>query len=148
MLLFVGAAVILTSCHAPTELSGTSGRFVLTTVNGKPLPALVDTSAVDYGVVLADTIDLDATGVATRAFAFRRVNTSLGTDVVYPIRQVLAYRLGPGTTIEIGSFTPCPANASCIANDVGTLTVDGMELVSGRYGAAPHLTFVRVGDRP
>jgi hypothetical protein len=121
------------------SLGTEAGRYVATSLataaGGRPLPALTDSSAEEFGVLLADTLELDGRGGARRAFAIRRANRTFGTDTVYRLAGSLAYRRA-GKHVEIGSFTPCPANALCIGNDTGTVTADGLALTAPRFGGA------------
>jgi hypothetical protein len=97
-------------------LGSEAGRYVATSlataVGGRSLPALTDSSAEEFGVLLADTLELDGRGGARRAFAIRRVSRTFGTDTVYRLVSSLAYRRA-GTRVEVGWFTPCPHPTRC-----------------------------------
>ena len=126
---YTAICLLAAACASSTEPSvgAETGRYVATTAGGRALPALLDTSAVDFGVLLADTLDLDGRGGGRRAFALRRASTALRMDTVYHVSVELQYRR-VGTRIEVGSFTACPPNALCVANDTGTISGAGIIL--------------------
>ena len=147
LVLALSGALLSAACNHPTrESPPVPGRYVLVAANGRPLPAVVDSNDREFGVVLADTIELDAQGGAVRAHAFRRVYRESRTDIVARSRDELAYRQLPSGRIEIGWFRPCPLNAICIGNDTGVVAGGRLKLVSHYYGERPRLTFVRLPD--
>lgn len=142
----VAAAAL--GCRDPgTPASALTGSYALTAVNGRPLPAVVDTGASGFGAVLADTLVFGPDGRVTRTFVLRRVEAARAGDATSHPRLDLEYRLR-GTSLRVGWFTPCPPNALCIANDSGTVSPDGaaVALTTHLYGARPRLEFARVPD--
>ena len=143
----IAATSLAADCtHPARESPPVAGRYALAAVGDRPLPVLLDSSAHELGVLLADTIVLDGTGSAVRTVAVRRVGGSPAADMIARPRAEVAYRLGPGTTIVLGRFEPCPINALCIGNDTGTVRDGRMQLRSHWYGGAHRLTFVRIAD--
>jgi hypothetical protein len=139
------ACVLLASaCSTATSpsLGSEAGRYVARTIDGRSAPALVDTSATEFAVLLADTLELDGHGSARRAIAIHRVEPSLGVDTVYHTVRMMSYRLN-GAQLELGSFAPCPPAAVCMANDTGDLTPVGLLLVTFQYGAGSHVALSR-----
>ena len=115
----------------------------MTSVNGHAPAVTTDSTAQEWGQIIADTLVFDSDTTLVRHIVFRRVNTVIGSDDTYrPIFQ-LHYRLD-GERIEIGSFTPCPD--LCAPNDVGTYSPDdgAITLTTHWYGQAPRVTFARV----
>jgi hypothetical protein len=109
-----------------------AGTYVLRTVNGRGVPAITDSSATEFGVLEADTVTLDGRGGVMRGMSLRRESTVYGTSVARQ-RFAESYRLN-GAAIEIGFFSPCPPNALCIQNEMGTVDVRTMTLFrSGIY---------------
>lgn len=109
------------ACHestAPPRM--VSGLYVLESVNGQPVPAIVAAGQADTNFVLSATVSLDPAGNAVTAEHWRYVHqpnqTEEGTLI---LRQ--EYRI-TDHSITVGSFKPCPANAICIGNRVGKLT--------------------------
>jgi hypothetical protein len=141
----LAGCLLAMACSASTfPGDGTeAGRYVARSLDGHALPALTDSSAQEFGVLLADTLDLDGRGGVRRAFAIRRASTSFGTDEVYSVAIPMEYRLD-GMRLELGSFTPCPANAICVANDVGVFTFTGIRLTTNRLAAGGTLVYERV----
>ena len=61
----------------------------------------------------------------------------------WPVSVELQYRR-VGTRIEVGSFTACPPNALCVANDTGTISGAGIILTGYRYGSRSAVSLARV----
>jgi hypothetical protein len=108
------------ACHestAPPRM--VSGVYLLESVNGQPVPAIVVAGQADTNFVLSATVTLDPAGNAVTAEHWRYVyqpnQTEEGT-----LTLRLEYRI-TDHSITIGSFQPCPANAMCIGNRVGKL---------------------------
>ena len=76
---------------------------------------------------MADTIALDDAG-GPRVSEVVRVTASIyGPDTTYRSTGTLGYGITNGNRIEIGSFSPCPANAICTANDKGRIVQGGTQ---------------------
>lgn len=142
----IACALLASACSSSTSPSPGSeaGRYVATRINGHGAPTLVDSSTSEFAVLLADTLELDGHGGARRAISIHRVDPSLGIDTVYHTVRAMNYRLS-GARFELGSFTPCPPNAVCMANDTGDLTVLGLLLVTFEYGSGTHVVLQRAG---
>src|SRR5262249_25481263 len=95
-----------------------AGTYALTSVDGHPPAVPTDSTAQEWGQIRADTLVFSSDSRVERHIVFRRVNTVLGSDVVYRPNLELEYRL-EGERLEIGSFSPCSIAAICLPNDVG-----------------------------
>jgi hypothetical protein len=137
-------ALLIPLCVAPLGACGSSatapapgpeaGRYVATALRGRTLPAPTDSAAGGYGVLLADTLELDGRGGARRAYAERRVVPARGTDTVFTQRFTAAYRVVSGR-LEVGRFGACDDVASdCYPNDFGTLVDGRLALDTFLYG--------------
>ncbi|MDF1504384.1 hypothetical protein [Roseisolibacter sp. H3M3-2] len=138
-------AALLVACDDGTAPAPATeaGRYVATSLRGRPLPAVTDSSAQEFGVLLADTLELDGRGGGRRAYAVRRVHRALGIDTVYRVAAPTAYRRD-GARLVVGSFTPCPPNASCLANDEGTVEPTRVTLATQRYAGGDPVVLARV----
>ncbi len=139
-------ALVLAGCSPATAPAPGAevGRYVATAVAGRPVPGVTDSSAREFGVLLADTLELDGRGGAQRAFAVRRIDRALGTDTVYRVRVAAAYRRSGATRLEVGTFAACPPNALCVANDTGTVAGGRVTLVSFHLPGPPLVVLDRV----
>lgn len=115
-------------------------RYRLVRVNGAPPPATLWQQADgSSATLLAEELTFQAVGTVRIARSLRLTDAAaVATDEA---RSWAAEYRVRDRRIEMGSFTPCPPNALCIANDVGTLQVDAIVIESGRYaiGDAPAL---------
>jgi hypothetical protein len=120
-----------------------AGTYVMTSVNGHAPAVTTDSSAHEWGQIIADTLIFVSDTKVQRHLVIRRVDTVYGSDNVYRPMVELEYRLD-GERIEMGSFSPCPD--LCVRNDVGTYSPgDGsISLTTYWYGAAPLVRFARV----
>jgi hypothetical protein len=124
---FVFTAALTMACSDPTRPpERVSQFFLLESINGQPLPAIVNAAPGDTTRILSATVNFDLAGNAFTAERWRRV---------YPVNQAdeatltldQKYRITRGTII-VGSFTPCPPNALCIGNKIGTITESTLTL--------------------
>lgn len=123
-------------------------RYRLARANGQPLPALLwqDTDGRSAALV-AEELTFEPLRMV-RVHRTLRLTDAAGVATTESGIWRLEYRLRDGR-IELGSFTPCPPNAACIANDVGTLHGDAIVVESGRYSidrAPALLRYDRVPD--
>jgi len=137
---FVVVALCACATTAPRR-AVPPGTFVLTSFNGRGPTVTTDTSATEYGQLIADTLIFEDATHVLRATVFRRVSTVFGFDETYRPRVELEYRLR-GDQIEIGSFAPCPD--LCVPNDVGTFDGTSIAVTTYRYGNSPQVVFSRV----
>ena len=119
-----------------------AGTYAMTSVNGHAPAVTTDSTAQEWGQIIADTLIFVSDTKVQRHLVFRRVNTVVGSDNVYRPMLELDYRLD-GERLEMGSFSCIDL---CVANDVGTYSPsDGaISLTTHWYGAAPQVTFARV----
>lgn len=114
-------AVFTMACHeSTTPPRMISGLYVLESVNGRPVPAIVWADQTDTTFMLSATLTLDGAGKAVRAEHWRHVyqpNRTEEGNVTFN-RE---YRIN-GDDITVGIFTPCAPNALCEGNKVGKLT--------------------------
>jgi hypothetical protein len=130
-------AVALTmACHESTSPpSLASGVYVLESVNGQGVPAIVSASQIDTSFMLSATLTLDGAGHAIRSEHWR---------YVYQPNQVeegtftanVEYRL-TGDNIAVGFFQPCPANAIYEGNKVGKITSTTLTLAYENNPTSP-----------
>lgn len=114
-------AAVTVACDESTAPPQTlSGLYVLETINGRPVPAIVSAGQADTSFMLSATLTLDDAGNAVRVEHWRNVyppnRTDEGTFTAH--RE---YRI-TGDRITVGIFTPCPPNALCEGNKVGKVT--------------------------
>lgn len=118
-----------------------AGRYVATRFDSHALPTMTDSSAIEFGLLLADTLELDGRGAARRAFTVRRVGSA--RDTVYRVAIPMKYRVD-GTAIQVGSLAPCPPNAICVGDDVGRFIRSGISLTAYMYGSGGTVLLERI----
>lgn len=124
-------------CRDTTGPKTISAVFVLQSVNGQPLPAVVFSEAGRTRTVVSSILRLDQEG---RAFITESDTENLqGVVSSQFFLATLEYRLH-GSHIEIGSFTPCPPNALCAANATGII-LNGMLSLNNPL-PAPNKTYL------
>ena len=113
---------------------------MLVGVDGPSLPALIGAQAGDSTFLVADTIHFLAGGRAERSVRYARRGVYGASET--PFRWTQDFEL-TGARLEIGSFTPCPPNASCVANEIGVVAGDALTLVPGTAERRPRRNFER-----
>jgi len=116
---FLVVLVSTIACHDTTAPERISAGFVLQSVNGQPLPAVLFSDATGTRTVVSSTLTLTMDGQAFIGELYRQDSQGVVTQPTFT--ATLAYRLH-GNQIEIGSFTLCPPNALCAADATGTLS--------------------------
>lgn len=126
----VAAAVILSGCslHEPRQVEA---EYVLSTVDGEVLPAVIAENELAVVRVIADTIRLYGNGTGVRA-RVTETTSDVTLDVVEPrprSPESFVYRI---TGDRFEADFPCPPEASCVAPPhlVGTLSDAGQVLTS------------------
>jgi hypothetical protein len=118
---FLPVIALTMACHDSTAPPRTvSGVYLLESVNGQPVPAIVYAEPADTSFMLSATLTLDVAGTAVRSEHWRYVYQPNRIDEGTFIANV-HYRLA-GDNITVGSFGTCPPNAICEGNKVGKLT--------------------------
>lgn len=118
---FLFSALLTMACAESTPPPGTVSRqYLLESINGQPLPALLSAAQADTTRILWATLSLDVAGNAYSADHWRRVYPPNQTEEATLALQ-LEYRI-TGDDITVGSFKPCPSNALCMGNKVGKIT--------------------------
>jgi hypothetical protein len=118
---------------APPRLA--SGLYVLESVNGQAVPAIVIASQTDTSFMLSATLTLDGGGNAVRIEHWRYVyQPSHAEEGTFTANA--EYRI-TGDNITVGSFQPCPANALCEGNKVGKYTSTTLTLAYANNPGAP-----------
>jgi hypothetical protein len=129
--------VLISACRAEDTVSPNSllGTYFLEQANSAPLPLLLSASAPWRYSLVAESLTFDGDGRVARARIIREENSATGKISTITSSLGLQYRVGR-RTVEIGSFTPCPANALCVGNDTGVVTGETISLVSNSYNRA------------
>ena len=137
---------LLSSCALePTGRDGQTGNtFVLRTVDGVAVPAVVVSNSHVEAVKLADTIWLRANGTG-REVTVERSSSDIALppgEHTYRYEREFTYRVSAG---DLEVEFPCPANASCVAppHYLGKLTADVLRLDYALYYKVP-LVFERI----
>lgn len=115
--LALASTVACRDATAPPE--SVSASFVLESVSGQPLPAILFSDATSTRTVISSTLTLTMDGHAFMVESYR--DDSQGVVTTPTFAATLDYRLH-GNQIEIGSFTPCGPADVCAANATGTLS--------------------------
>lgn len=118
---------LVAACDDPLSPDALRGTYVLERMGDAPLPLEYASGSDGTYTLLADTIGLDGRGEVTRRTVIHRTAGLYGPDTTFSMVRPAEYRVSGGR-IEIGSFTPCPPNALCAANDLGHLTGTGFRL--------------------
>jgi hypothetical protein len=130
-------AVALTmACHestSPPRLA--SSAYLLESINGQGVPAIMSASQIDTSFMLSATLTLDGAGHAVRSEHWRHVYQPNPTEEGTFTANV-EYRI-TGNNITVGSFQPCPYNASCEGNKVGKITSTTLTLAYENNPTAP-----------
>ncbi len=109
-------------CDSTTAPPSVSGYFVLQTINSRALPTFLAATPGNTATIVSSTLTLNTAGKAVVTEHRQDIFQGDGT-----YSTTLDYRIH-GTQIEIGSFSPCPINALCAANWIGTFTPGGLSL--------------------
>ena len=131
----VAAGLIVAACDSEsvTAPGSVKGNYYLERVDNVSLPVVFSASASERYQLLWENLYFDGNGVVTRTQRVDYENTVTGEKRSSESSVTAEYRV-KGDSIEIGSFTPCPINALCVANDLGVVA-DGVLVVrSARYG--------------
>ena len=112
-----------------------SGLYVLESVNGQGVPAIVSASQIDTSFLLSATLTLDGAGHGVRSEHWRYVYQPNPVEEGTFTANV-EYRI-TGDNITVGSFQPCPANANCEGNKVGKITSTTLTLAYANNPTAP-----------
>lgn len=137
----------LTACdRAPLEFAvPLSGTYELQQANGAPLPFLLSSDASERYELVSEVLVFDPEGKVLRERRIRRTDLATGHDTIDAHSFQQEYRVR-GDLLEIGSFHPCPPNANCVGNDIGTVIEPQIELQSSLYGRGierPRLLYLR-----
>jgi hypothetical protein len=124
---FAVATAFTMACSEPTRPpERVSQDFLLESINGQPLPAVVNAAPGDTTRILSATVSFDLAGNAFTSERWSRVYSVNQTDQgTLALQQ--EYRITSGE-IVVGSFTPCPPNAICAGNKIGTITESTLTL--------------------
>lgn len=141
----LAAAASLMACGDPTAPAEAAleGPFSLKSVNDTPVPVVVSTSGDVRQLLTSDHVTFDGKGSVNRTRVIRHENIASGQVTIYSHSFTQDYRVR-GDSVEIGSFIPCPINALCAPNEVGTFAANEVVLTTLFYGGRK-LTFRRNG---
>lgn len=142
-LIGVAGVCVIASCSEPLSTVDLKGDYSLSQVDGKPLPALIWTSGEQRFLVTGESLSFDGHGTVTRATGERFENTTTGAVRTEVVRRTAHYRI-MNSTIEIGSFTPCPVDAICVANDIGSFSKQQISLTVHLSGTPQQFVYLAV----
>jgi len=138
--------VTLAACDAYSTSASeeVTGSYDLVLAGGEPVPVEVRREHGVSSVLASERLEFLADGSVIRSQSFVETELATGTEEVFDYTWEMEYRRS-GRSIEIGRFTPCPPNALCAPNDIGTLRSGGLDLASSRWtsGDPIELTYVR-----
>lgn len=125
----------LTACGDPTapQEASLTGAYTLSAVDGAPVPALLNESNGFRYLLVSDFLDFDGNGSLHRVRVIRHENTLTSEVTIYSNSFTQDYRVR-GDSVEIGTFIPCPPNAFCVRNELGTFTTEQIILTAGQWG--------------
>jgi hypothetical protein len=106
-------AIACTDSTAPLTVSAT---FDLQTINGRQVPTYLSAAAGPTTTIFSSILVLDSRGKAEMT---EHRSDALGGEEI--ATWTFDYRI-TGNKIEIGSFEPCPINANCAPNRIGTIS--------------------------
>ncbi|HET6546430.1 MAG TPA: hypothetical protein VFG55_06765, partial [Rhodanobacteraceae bacterium] len=128
-------ALTMACGESTTPHRAESGLYILESVDGHPLPAIVSAGPAETSFILSATIMLDDAGNAVRSehwrYTYQPNHTDEGTFVAH-----LQYRLSEDN-ITVGMFQPCGSAALCEGNKVGKLTPTTLTLAYEHDPTAP-----------
>jgi hypothetical protein len=141
----LAAAASLIACADPTAPAEAAleGSFSLKSVDDGPVPAVLGTSGDVRYVLVSDHVTFDGEGSVHRSRVIRHENVVSGQVTIYSNSFTQDYRVR-GDTVEIGGFVPCPINALCVPNEVGTFASNEVVLTM-LFDGVRKLTFQRYG---
>ncbi|HEX7241140.1 MAG TPA: hypothetical protein VF263_12780 [Longimicrobiaceae bacterium] len=142
--LLAALCVAAAACDSPLRPGEVEGSYVLTSVGGAPLPAVLLDDENFRVHVLASTLRLERGGEGTEWIVQRTLlRASGGPETTRSDVRRLGYRLNDGR-VEI--TYACPPDATCLAGPHAraSLTADGLVLRATGYPS--EMTFRRVGD--
>ena len=113
-LLLLSSTIACSDSAAPVPVPS---YFVLQAINGRQLPTYF--SAQSNITILSASLGLDGMGKANMTEVRRKIIQGIPTETHYT--TIFDYRIH-GDQIEIGSFKPCPINAVCASNRIGTIS--------------------------
>jgi hypothetical protein len=111
-------AALTIACHESTT-AASRDLYLLETVNGQPVPAIVNASATDTTTLLGAQLTLDAAGKAEIRAQTRHVSTYAPPRVATDVSRY-SYRI-LGDSIAFDFSPPCPPNALCARPPYGKL---------------------------
>jgi hypothetical protein len=129
LLALTGAA-----CRDGTAPGGdVTGRYVLRTVRGEPLPAVLASGPSTGGgtetlTLLASAFHFGAGGAVRYVATLRTVSDAPARDSTFTTEAVLSYQRD-GARVAIAPSTPCPPTALCGGYFTGRLVGDRLEVV-------------------
>jgi len=131
-LLLVLLALAACDTFATSASNRLTGSYELVRVGGESVPVEVWRGYGVSGVLESERLEFSADGSVIRSNRFVETDLGTGTENVIDHTWEMEYRRN-GRSIEIGRFTPCPPNALCVPNDVGTVRDGRLELESSYW---------------
>jgi hypothetical protein len=130
---FVLLAVSLAACSDSTGPRTVSAEFVLTDIDGRPLPTYIAPTPGLTPTVVSGLLSLTESGEAV--ITEHRIEWN-GAEVTYIAHYAYEIR---DNQIQFLMLQPCPPNANCIAPPKGTITGGHLAVEIGRLDNQPIL---------
>jgi hypothetical protein len=123
---FIFVLVATIGCGDTTAPIKVPAQFDLVNINGRQLPTYLAATPGLTATILWASLTLDRAGKAEMTEHRRVEGPGILTEATYT--NTFDYRIH-GDKIEIGSFEPCPINAICAPNMIGTISNSGLSLI-------------------
>ena len=126
--------VVIAACQESTTTPSPRDLYVLETVNGQPVPTIINAGGGDTTTLFSAQLTLDEAGKAEIRAHTRHVSTYAppreATDIYRYTYRVL------GDSIAFDYSPPCPPNALCPIPPYGRITGTTVDLfIGGSLGA-------------
>lgn len=140
--LAVLAALAGAGCGEATAPADLTGAYLLRTVGGRTLPAVLSSErSADGGTVtitlLASSFRFEPGGAVRYDATLRNASDRPARDTTFTVTAPLVYRRA-GARVTISPATPCPPEALCGGTFTGRLAGGGLEV---EIGAAPAVRY-------
>ena len=138
-LVILAVATLCTACGEATSPEVASRRYVLTSVDGQPLPAPMFATVLDSVIIEAATAEFRSDSQLERRWTVRSRRGGLSSITTTDTRMLSVQRVGAGITLE----DPCTPLPHCPDPSTAVVTDSVLTLHLGVIGGARVLRFVR-----